>query len=53
MPALQKKESLPASEGKSASETAPVAFVASSTAIALARVNATSSTGSAPASWRW
>jgi hypothetical protein len=53
IPALQKNEIRPTRRGKSSSETRPVARTASRTVAALARVKATSSTGSAPASWRW
>ena len=52
MPALTKNEMRPTSPGNSSSGMRPVARTASSTEMALASVNPTSSTGSAPASWR-
>ena len=53
IPALQKNEIRPTSRGSSSPGTCPDSRHASSTATPLASVYATSSTGSAPASWRW
>ena len=53
IPALQKKAMRPTSLGNSPSGTCPVALTVSRTQTALASVNATSRTGSAPASCRW